>query len=171
MSRIPYFNVSLQVSTSILRSSDSSIVAMFRLHNSDGSTVLTLDVDEPRRGSTCGSVRNGHELQTLGDEIRVSLNSSFGPWRQQIPLLKLGCRAANRYLTTSDDRVVEYSVTKVLHDAVSKMNQHIQIVETVDQGRMLILDGFVNLAESDKIPYTHKLMALPEVFYIINPQQ
>ena len=41
--------------------------------------------------------------------------------------------------------------------------QRVQIVESVDHGRMLVLDGFVNIAESDTEAYTHKLMGLPEV--------
>jgi hypothetical protein len=51
---------------------------------------------------------------------------------------------------------------EVLYDSHSKM-QHIQIVDTVDQGRMMLLDGLVNLAESDTVAYTHVLMGLPEV--------
>ena len=41
--------------------------------------------------------------------------------------------------------------------------QRVQIVDSVDHGRMLVLDGFVNIAESDTSAYTHKLMGLPEV--------
>ena len=38
-----------------------------------------------------------------------------------------------------------------------------QIFETVDHGRMLVLDGAINLAESDTIAYTHTLMDLKNV--------
>ncbi len=41
--------------------------------------------------------------------------------------------------------------------------QHIQILETADHWRMLILDGLVNLAESDTKAYTHAIMGLPEM--------
>ena len=36
-------------------------------------------------------------------------------------------------------------------------------MDSVDHGRMLVLDGFVNIAESDTEAYTHKLMGLPDV--------
>ena len=39
----------------------------------------------------------------------------------------------------------------------------VAVVDSVDHGRMLVLDGFVNIAESDTEAYTHKLMGLPEV--------
>ena len=64
-----------------------------------------------------------------------------------------------------DDRLIEYGYKSVLYEATSKY-QHIQIVDTVDHGKMLILDGLVNLAESDRKSYTHKLMGLPMVNYI-----
>ena len=41
--------------------------------------------------------------------------------------------------------------------------QHVQIFDTVDNGKVLVLDGLVQLAESDKEGYTHALMNLPHV--------
>ena len=41
--------------------------------------------------------------------------------------------------------------------------QHVQIVETVDHGRLLVLDGLVQLAESDREAYTHGIMDIPNV--------
>ncbi len=161
--------VLFQVTTMLLRSTDCSQIALLRLHRPEmreaQGQVITLDVDSPRSSS---ALTTGQELQSLSDEIRLALRSPTRPWKQQLPMLKLGnyrgaASSVGRYLTTSDDRVVEYSVTRVLHDCVSRMRQHVQIVETVDQGRMLLLDGFVNLAESDRVPYTHKIMGLPEV--------
>jgi hypothetical protein len=38
-----------------------------------------------------------------------------------------------------------------------------QILDTVDHGRILILDGAINLAEGDRVTYTHKLMDLENV--------
>ena len=37
------------------------------------------------------------------------------------------------------------------------------ILNTMDFGKLLVLDGYANLAESDTVPYTHSLMNLPEV--------
>ena len=57
---------------------------------------------------------------------------------------------------------MEYGYKSLLHEFQSPY-QFIQIVDTVDHGRMLLLDGLVNLAESDTEAYTHKLMGLPQV--------
>ena len=37
------------------------------------------------------------------------------------------------------------------------------ILNTMDFGNLLVLDGYANLAESDTVQYTHFLMNLPEV--------
>ena len=66
------------------------------------------------------------------------------------------------YLTTSDDRLVEYNIGEVLFNQKSEF-QSVQIVKTVDHGNLLILDGAVNLAENDTEAYTHSLMNLPHV--------
>ena len=62
----------------------------------------------------------------------------------------------------ADDRIVEYGFTRSHFDERSRF-QHIQILETPDHGRMLVLDGLVNLAEGDTEAYTHAIMGLPEV--------
>ena len=49
----------------------------------------------------------------------------------------------------------------MLFDQTSQY-QRVQIVKTVDHGNMLILDGAVNLAENDTVPYTHALMNIPQ---------
>ncbi len=66
------------------------------------------------------------------------------------------------YFTTSDDRLVEYGFKEIVFDKESPY-QRIQIVKSVDFGNVLILDGAVNLAENDTVPYTHALMNLPQV--------
>ena len=58
--------------------------------------------------------------------------------------------------------MVEYGFHSVLYDQRSTY-QHVQILESSDHGRVLLLDGLVNLAEGDTEAYTHKLMGLPEV--------
>lgn len=57
---------------------------------------------------------------------------------------------------------MEYPLREVLFDRQSDI-QRVQIVDSVDHGRILVLDGFVNIAESDTESYTHKLMGLPEL--------
>ena len=43
--------------------------------------------------------------------------------------------------------------------------QHILICDTVDTGRLLVLDGLANLAETDTECYTHALMDMTKVYY------
>ena len=71
------------------------------------------------------------------------------------------------YLTTSDDRLIEYGFQEILFDDKSPF-QSVQIVKTEDHGNMLLLDGAVNLAEYDTKSYTHCLMNLPHVSLLGN---
>jgi spermidine synthase len=64
----------------------------------------------------------------------------------------------------SDDRIVEYGYKEVLFSQQSPF-QLIEIVDTVDFGRLLLLDGLTNLAELDTEAYTHTLMNLPHEDY------
>ena len=63
-----------------------------------------------------------------------------------------------------DDRLIEYGFEKVLFSKHSDF-QHIQIVETIDFGRLLILDDQTNLAENDTVASTHTLMNIPAENY------
>ena len=89
--------------------------------------------------------------------------------------------ALNPYLTTSDDRLIEYGFVEMVFDQSSGKRilvslklrnwtillptayQRVQIVSTVDHGNVLILDGAVNLAENDTEAYTHTLMNVQNV--------
>lgn len=64
----------------------------------------------------------------------------------------------------SDNRILEYKFDKVLFSQQSEF-QLIQIVDTPDFGRLLVLNEMANLAEADKIEYTHSLMNLPHENY------
>lgn len=61
-----------------------------------------------------------------------------------------------RYLMTSDERILEYDIDKVLFEEVSSY-QKVQIVHTKSFGNLLILDDLQNLSERDLI-YTETLM-------------
>ena len=67
----------------------------------------------------------------------------------------------------SDNRILEYKFEDVLFSKQSDFQQ-IQIVETADFGRLLILNDMANLAENDKVEYTHTLMNLPNENYGVN---
>ena len=63
-----------------------------------------------------------------------------------------------------DNRILEYNFDEVLFSKPSD-HQSIQIVSTKDFGRLLILNDMANLAENDKVEYTHTLMNLPNENY------
>ncbi len=60
--------------------------------------------------------------------------------------------------------MVEYGFKKILFSGRSKF-QDVLVVDTVDFGALLVLDGMTNLAESDTYGYTHALMNLPNEDY------
>ena len=62
---------------------------------------------------------------------------------------------------------MEYKFDTVLFNKQSEFQQ-IQIVETQDFGRLLILNEYANLAENDRVEYTHTLMNLPHENYSVN---
>lgn len=67
------------------------------------------------------------------------------------------------YFTTSDDRILEYDIKEMVFDEWSDF-QHIQIGRSGNYGNILVLDGLVNLAESD-LAYTESIMCRGEVDY------
>lgn len=62
---------------------------------------------------------------------------------------------------------MEYKYSEVLFSSNSPYQQ-IQIVDTLDFGRFLILDEMANLAESDTVNYTHSLMNVPTESYKVS---
>jgi len=79
-----------------------------------------------------------------------------------LPALKR-CLPKTPYLTTSDKRIVEYKYEKLLFSEQTPW-QLVEIYSTPDFGNMLVLDGYVNLAESDTV-YTHNLMCKGSISY------
>ena len=73
-----------------------------------------------------------------------------------LPALSRGLELSP-YWTTTDDRIIECGITSVAHQEDSPY-QNIQILNTIDFGRVLMLDGQTQLAESDLV-YTQSLMA------------
>ena len=61
-----------------------------------------------------------------------------------------------------DGRWCDYKIDEVVYDVRSE-HQHVMILNTMDFGKLLVLDGYANLTESDTVQYTHSLMNLPEV--------
>ncbi|XP_042214186.1 spermine synthase-like [Homarus americanus] len=85
-------------------------------------------------------------------QIREKFDCSVAkvlPALKRAPLL-------NPYFTTSDDRIIEYDVDKLVCEERTDF-QKVEIYHTKSFGNMLVLDDLQNLAESD-LPYTHGLM-------------
>merc|ERR1712004_12765 len=80
-----------------------------------------------------------------------------------LPAIKR-CLKNPPYLRSADNRILEYKFDTVLFNKQSEFQQ-IQIVETQDFGRLLILNEYANLAENDRVEYTHTLMNLPHENY------
>nr|KAF6436453.1 spermine synthase [Rousettus aegyptiacus] len=70
------------------------------------------------------------------------------------PLVRGG--AIDRYWPTADGRLVEYDIDEVVYDEDSPY-QNIKILHSKQFGNILILNGDVNLAESD-LAYTRAIM-------------
>lgn len=56
---------------------------------------------------------------------------------------------------------MEYKWLNHLYEAKSPF-QHIEVIETLEHGKMLVLDADKNISEIDTESYTHMLMGLPE---------
>lgn len=102
------------------------------------------------------------------EEIRKSLQESLecqveNPYFfVRIPPLKRGTRIP-LYLTSSDERILEYDFDKVVFDMMSQY-QRVQILHSPTLGNCLILDDLQNLGECD-LSYTRGLMKYGELSY------
>ena len=74
---------------------------------------------------------------------------------QSLPIMTRGL-PVSPYWTTTDDRLVEAPITRVVYDQQSD-HQHIMVLDTTDFGKLLVLDDQANLGESDLV-YTTTLM-------------
>ncbi|KAK7864485.1 hypothetical protein R5R35_003106 [Gryllus longicercus] len=88
--------------------------------------------------------------------LELCLRAKLGSCRSKaFPPVKRGA-ALDVYLTTSDERILEYDIDNVLYDERSEF-QKILIVHSKSLGNLLVLDDLQNLSESDLI-YTETLM-------------
>ena len=112
-------------------------------------------------------------LQQFSEDERKRLSAFFdkdkteplAPDQETVEYLAIIQRGndISPYYKSSDDRIIQYNITGVPFNVRSKY-QHVQILDTMDAGKLLVLDGFANLAEADTVGYTHALMDLPKVF-------
>ncbi|ESN90140.1 hypothetical protein HELRODRAFT_104383 [Helobdella robusta] len=125
-----------------------------------GNGLITLDIHEISTSTSndiensCGAGRlfTNKEIGDLEVEIKKCL--SFLESRS-LPAIRRG-RSVNPYYPTVDGRLVELDVREVVYEVKSKY-QDIMIVRSESLGNILILDGDLNMGESDAI-YSHTLM-------------
>lgn len=128
-------------------------------------SLLTVNIEAPFLAPTGSVFKDG-----LGEEPLFRLfdgNSDILKFEARVkefladcpsksfPIISRGLKISP-YWTTTDDRLTEIGITKVVHEERSQF-QKIQIFDTIDFGRLLVLDDQANLAESDLI-YTETLM-------------
>ncbi|XP_064071177.1 spermine synthase isoform X1 [Vanessa tameamea] len=88
----------------------------------------------------------------MESSVRISLECDR---LKLMPTIKRGYKY-DVYLTSSDERLLEYDIDGVLFDEQSSF-QKIQIVHSKSFGNMLVLDDLQNISEADLI-YTETLM-------------
>uniref|UniRef100_A0A8B9JES8 Spermine synthase n=1 Tax=Astyanax mexicanus TaxID=7994 RepID=A0A8B9JES8_ASTMX len=80
----------------------------------------------------------------------------------RLPALRRG-EEIDRYWPTADGRLVEYDIDEIVYEKESEY-QNIKILHSQQFGNILILNGDVNLAESD-LPYTQAIMGSGKEHY------
>ncbi|KAM6986670.1 spermine synthase [Aplochiton taeniatus] len=121
---------------------------ILRLH-SQGLVTIDLQCCE---GDNIAQVDN--LLNELENKLKTLLHGSIKRIKR-LPALTRGA-AVDRYWPTADGRLVEYDIDRVVYDEDS-VYQNIKILHSQQFGNILILNGDVNLAESD-LPYTEAIM-------------
>ncbi|XP_038613131.1 spermine synthase [Tachyglossus aculeatus] len=110
------------------------------------------------------------DLQSVGNEAadKEEINNLLNKVEERMKELYPGkCRvkrlpaitrggAVDRYWPTADGRLVEYDIDRVVFDQDSPF-QNIKILHSKQFGNILVLNGDVNLAESD-LAYTQAIM-------------
>ncbi|KAJ8347840.1 hypothetical protein SKAU_G00264290 [Synaphobranchus kaupii] len=95
-----------------------------------------------------------HLLNALEKKLKTVLHRNIRRIKR-LPALQRGAKV-DRYWPTADGRLVEYDIDKVVYEEDSAY-QNIKILHSGQFGNILILNGDVNLAESD-LAYTQAIM-------------
>uniref|UniRef100_A0A8C8D2J3 PABS domain-containing protein n=1 Tax=Oncorhynchus tshawytscha TaxID=74940 RepID=A0A8C8D2J3_ONCTS len=123
-------------------------LVILRVH-SQGLVTVDLQCCE---GDNIAQVDN--LLNALEKKLKSLLHGNIRGVKR-LPALTRGA-AVDRYWPTADGRLVEYDIDRVVYDEDSAY-QNIKILHSQQFGNILILNGDVNLAESD-LPYTQAIM-------------
>ncbi|XP_061607302.1 spermine synthase isoform X2 [Phyllopteryx taeniolatus] len=113
--------------------------------------LLTIDL-QCYEGDNIAQIDN--LLNILEKKLKVLLSGKITRIKRLPPLVR-GAKV-DRYWPTTDGRLTEYDIDCVLYDEDSPY-QNIKILHSQQFGNMLVLNGDINLAESD-LPYTEAIM-------------
>ncbi|XP_029735465.2 spermine synthase isoform X1 [Aedes albopictus] len=125
-----------------------AIITTIRFFNQG---LITINIEYYRAESEAPKI-TFEQIKSLENNLRLKLEAKRS---KHLPPIKRGSYI-DVYLTSSDERVIEYDIDKVLYDKRSDF-QKIQIVHSKSLGNMLVLDELQNIAEADLI-YTETLM-------------
>lgn len=151
----------------ILHSKDENknYMIVIRVYNQDipeDKILMTILFESPKKLEDVFGLTSREDLE---EYLKDKFEDVFGTSSESsnfFPVLRRGLKDSP-YLRTSDDRLIEYGFKEVCFSQRSEY-QLVQIANTNDFGRFLILDGLVNYAESDRVDYTHNLMCLNSGF-------
>uniref|UniRef100_A0A3B4TQC6 Spermine synthase n=1 Tax=Seriola dumerili TaxID=41447 RepID=A0A3B4TQC6_SERDU len=93
-------------------------------------------------------------LNALEKKLKVLLNGNITRIKR-LPALVRGAKV-DRYWPTADGRLIEYDIDRVVYEEDSAY-QNIKILHSQQFGNILVLNGDVNLAESD-LAYTQAII-------------
>ncbi|XP_065338334.1 spermine synthase isoform X2 [Cloeon dipterum] len=133
----------------ILWSGPRSCLVTLRAFRGPGLISISI---EYYRGEEEDALLSFDQSRALECQIKNTLGASRG---KILPALRRGA-TLDVYMTTSDERVLEYDFDKLLFEEKTA-HQKVQIYHSPTFGNMLVLDDLQNLADSDII-YTETLM-------------
>ncbi|XP_037037517.1 spermine synthase isoform X2 [Bradysia coprophila] len=111
--------------------------------------IITINI-EYFKSDTGNQIMSFESKRELCDYLEAKLEVNGYPY----PNIKRD--GLNKYFYSSDERILEYDIDKVLFDKRSPF-QKVQIVHSKSLGNMLVLDELQNISEADLI-YTETLM-------------
>uniref|UniRef100_T1IY40 PABS domain-containing protein n=1 Tax=Strigamia maritima TaxID=126957 RepID=T1IY40_STRMM len=118
---------------------------------SDGYSTVTLEEGMScKQASGLSAIAEASKAiqEMIVDKLKLSKSKSYLPMKRGGPI--------DQFITTSDNRLVEYDFDEVVYEGTSPY-QTIKILHSCSFGNMLVLDDLQNIAESDLI-YTHTIM-------------
>jgi len=125
---------------------------MFTIKHYFREGLITLTIEYFKINQDDALLFDYEEVERLERLVTRNLDADHGA---SLPAIKR-CLPRSPYLKSSDNRILEYRWDKLLFSERSPY-QLVEIYNSPDFGNCLVLDGFINLAESD-LSYTHNLM-------------